>query len=164
MSIVLTSSAIYNKVNLYDKDCSYFCFDCIHNICSVIKGRDNINTKPPGSGGVRQEIKKTKLKELEYKDNRIEIKEKREIKDDDTKQREEAKKNLKYGRKNLKLKWPKSRSKKKEVVERVDNRLSGVNKNPTAAALTKHLENMSAILIRIQDQGQEKIDGVDIGC
>ena len=64
---MLTSSAIYNKVNLYDKDCSYF-FVLIAFIISapVIKGEEtNISTqKPPGSGGVRQEIKKTKLKEL----------------------------------------------------------------------------------------------------
>ncbi len=132
----------------------------------VIKGEEtNISTqKPPGSGGVRQEIKKDKVERIEsIKDNRIEIKEKREeLKMTIQKQREEAKEKFKIQREEFKTKMSGIKDqRKKEVVERVDNRLSSINKNRTAA-LTKHLENMSAILIRIQDRvAKKKSDGVD---
>ena len=140
----------------------------------VIKGEETTipAQKPPGSGGVRQIIKKDVIDRMEsIKNNKIEnvlekqteIKEKREeFKMTIQKQREEAKEEFKIRREEFKTKMSEIKDqRKKEVVERVDNRLSTVNKNRTAA-LTKHLDQMSSILVRVQERAtKRKSEGVN---
>lgn len=162
-------------------------------VTPVIKGEEtDISVqKSPGSGGVRQEIKKDKVKRIEsikdksVKDNRMEIKEKIKLNRDEIKetvkekqikikekreeiemtiqkQREEAKEKFEMQREEFKTKILEIKDQRtKEVVERVDGRLNTVNANRTAA-LTKHLDRMSSILVRIENRvAKKRSDGVD---
>ncbi|MFH1827561.1 MAG: hypothetical protein ABH812_04035 [bacterium] len=134
---------------------------------SYVKAQSNKNS--PTVSSEMKMMKEERIQELEAKREKLkqkvqerteELKQKREETQQEIKTRKEEMKQKKEEFKN-KIKEIKD-NKKKTIVERVDNKISSLNKKHTDR-FTKLVDKLNSILLRVEDKKDElKAKGIDV--